>query len=72
MESYLRRFVLHLSLERNLSDHTVSAYENDLKQFLVFLRRELDCKNPGVAQIDKLSVRHYMKHLAGTGLKLGP
>jgi integrase/recombinase XerC len=69
MESYLRRFVLHLSLERNLSDHTVSAYENDLKQFLEFLRRELDCKNPGVVQIDKLSVRHYMKHLAGSGLK---
>lgn len=69
MESYLRRFVLHLSLERNLSDHTVSAYENDLKQFLEFLRHELDCKNPRVAQIDKLSVRHYMKHLTESGLK---
>jgi integrase/recombinase XerC len=69
MESYLRRFVLHLSLERNLSDHTVSAYENDLKQFLEFLRRELDCRSPRVRQIDKLSVRHYMKHLTGGGLK---
>lgn len=69
MESYLRRFVLHLSLERNLSEHTVSAYENDLKQFLDFLRRELDCRNPRVNQIDKLSVRHYMKQLQGTGLK---
>jgi integrase/recombinase XerC len=69
MESYLRRFVLHLGLERNLSDHTVSAYENDLKQFLEFLRLELDCKNPRVEQIDKLSVRHYMKRLSGDGLK---
>lgn len=69
MESYLRRFVLHLGLERNLSDHTVSAYENDLKQFIEFLRRELDCRDPRVGQIDKLSVRHYMKYLAGNGLK---
>lgn len=69
MESYLRRFVLHLSLERNLSDHTVSAYENDLKQFLEFLRRELDCRSPRVGQIDKLSVRHYMKYLSSRNLK---
>lgn len=69
MESYIRKFVLHLSLERNLSDHTVSAYENDLKQFLDFLRRELDCRSPRVGQIDKLSVRHYMKYLSGNGLK---
>ncbi|MGD9141395.1 MAG: tyrosine recombinase [bacterium] len=69
MESYLRRFVLHLSLERNLSDHTVSAYENDLKQFLEFLRRELGSRSPRVNQIDKLSVRHYMKQLSDSGLK---
>ncbi len=69
MESYIRKFVLHLSLERNLSDHTVSAYENDLKQFLDFLRRELDCRSPRVGQIDKLSVRHYMKYLSGNGLR---
>jgi integrase/recombinase XerC len=69
MESYLRRFVLHLSLERNLSDHTVSAYENDLKQFLEFLRRELDCRRPGVSRIDKLSVRHYMRQLSDSGLR---
>ena len=69
MESYLKRFVLHLSLERNLSDHTVSAYENDLKQFLRFLRRELRCRSPRVRQIDRLSVRHYMKHLSTSGLK---
>jgi integrase/recombinase XerC len=69
MESYLRRFTLHLSLERNLSDHTVSAYENDLKQFLEFLRRELACKKPRVNQIDKLSVRHYMKQMGESGLK---
>lgn len=69
MESYLRRFTLHLSLERNLSDHTVSAYENDLMQFLEFLRSELGCKRPRVNQIDKLSVRHYLKHLTESGLK---
>ncbi len=69
MESYLRRFVLHLSLERNLSDHTVSAYENDLKQFMRFLRRELDCRSPRVDRIDRLSVRHYLKHLGEMDLR---
>jgi integrase/recombinase XerC len=69
MESYLRRFVLHLSLERNLSDHTISAYENDLKQFIEFLRRELGCRKPRVKHIDKLSIRHYMKYLGERGLK---
>jgi integrase/recombinase XerC len=34
-----------------------------------FLRRELDCRNPRVSQIDKLSVRHYLKHLKASGLK---
>lgn len=69
MESYLKRFLLHLSLERNLTDNTVCAYENDLKQFLEFLRHELACRKPRVIQIDKLSVRHYLKCLNENGLK---
>ena len=35
-------FLLHLKVERRLSIHTVTAYENDLKQFLAFIGLETD------------------------------
>jgi integrase/recombinase XerC len=66
---YLKRFLLHLDLERNLSDHTISAYENDLKQFRSFLRDQLGCRKVNVKLIDKLSIRHFLTHLRGRGVK---
>ncbi len=35
-------FLVHLKVERRLSIHTVTAYENDLKQFLAFIGSEVD------------------------------
>ena len=69
MDTYLKRFLLHLDLERNLSDHTISAYENDLKQFRKFLQEQLGCKEVNVRLIDKLSIRHFLTHLKNRGVK---
>jgi integrase/recombinase XerC len=69
VESYLRRFILHLGLERNLSDNTISAYENDLKQFMAFLREQLSCRRLSPKHIDRLSIRHFLSHLRDGGVK---
>jgi integrase/recombinase XerC len=69
VESYLKRFVLHLGLERNLSDNTISAYENDLKQFMEFLREQLGCRRLSVRHVSRLSIRHFLSHLRTQGIK---
>jgi len=69
VESYLRRFVIHLGLERNLSDNTISSYETDLKQFVAFLRSQLGVKKLGIRNIDRLSIRHFLHDLKERGVK---
>jgi integrase/recombinase XerC len=69
MEAYLRRFILHLGLERNLSDNTISAYENDLKQFIQFLRQQYGRKRLNPSQLDRLSIRHFLSNLKDRGIK---
>ena len=69
MDDHLKRFVLHLGLERNLSDNTISAYENDLKQFIAFLEMQLACRKPAIKQVDRLAIRHFLSHLKVGGAK---
>jgi tyrosine recombinase XerC len=69
VESYLKRFILHLGLERNLSDNTVSAYENDLKQFIAFLTQQLGRRKLSITLVDRLSIRHFLSHLKAGGAK---
>jgi integrase/recombinase XerC len=69
VESYLKRFLLHLGLERNLSDNTISAYETDLKQFIGFLREQLGRHKVSVQAVDRLSIRHFLSRLRAGGAK---
>ena len=69
MKNHLKRFVLHLGLERNLSDNTISAYENDLKQFIAFLTSQLSCRKPAPKQVDRLAIRHFLSHLKAGGAR---
>ena len=69
MESYLKRFLLHLGLERNLSDNTISAYENDLRQFIAFLREQLGRHRVSIEAVDRLSIRHFLSRLKAGGAK---
>jgi integrase/recombinase XerC len=69
LKNHLKRFVLHLGLERNLSDNTINAYENDLKQFIAFLADQLSCRKPTIRQVDRLAIRHYLSHLKAGGAR---
>jgi len=61
--------VLHLGLERNLSDHTISAYETDLTQFVAFLKTQLGVRQLSVRHVDRLAIRHFLRHQKDRGVK---
>jgi integrase/recombinase XerC len=52
-------FLVHLRVERRLSNHTVTAYENDLKQFLAFIGLETD-----ITKINSDLIRGWLIHLS--------
>jgi len=69
VESYLKKFILHLELERNLSNNTITAYETDLRQFIAFLKGQLDVRKLSLRNVDRLSIRHFLHHLRDRGVK---
>lgn len=67
MERQLKRFEQHLSIERNVSPRTVSAYLRDIRGFQQFL---LQAGLPGdpeewCRQVDLLLLRRYLAQLYG-------
>jgi len=65
MTQLLKDFLDHLRLNRNASRHTVTAYENDLSQFLQFVAggqsKKLDAVTP--ADIDVSAIRGFLAEL---------
>ncbi len=71
MRRLIHRFLEHLQGERNLSPHTISAYEGDLLRFLQFLSRDFLGKEPekvGPEEVDALAVRSFLAALTRQGL----
>ena len=70
MLSQLKAFLEYLRLNRNLSVHTVRAYESDLSQFICFrakvLRRSAD--QVPLTDFDRLAVREFLQELYDRGL----
>jgi len=70
MTGYLREFLDHLRLNRNVSAHTVAAYGSDLSQFLEFTAgrqgREIERLRPADLQLDM--IRAFMAELYRQGL----
>lgn len=69
MIEHLKAFLRFLALNRNLSAHTVRAYESDLSQFIGHVaaaadvkRRELDA-----AALDRTAIRAFLAHLHAEG-----
>ena len=62
MREHLKSFLAHLRLNRNVSPHTVRAYENDITQFLAFLASEKDRKMSELtaADLDPALVRAFL------------
>ncbi len=68
MEQHIKKYLLHLTFERNFSENTVKAYEIDLLQFNEFLCRQFRTKRVRPQDIDKLAVRHFLAWLQQEGL----
>jgi integrase/recombinase XerC len=61
----IRKFLLSLKVERNISNHTHTAYASDLKDFLIYLKE----KKTSLLECDKLMLRGYLSRLKGNSFK---
>ncbi len=58
IKKYSEAFLHHCRFDKQLSAHTLSAYQQDLNQFLAFIKEN---------QVDKNTIRNYLKFLSQTG-----
>jgi integrase/recombinase XerD len=65
MEMFLKEYLAHIKLEKNLSQNTVSSYKNDISAFISFL------KNSGIddpSNVSSDSIGGFFKTLKELGL----
>ena len=70
MTVLLQRFFDSLHHERRCSEHTLKAYQNDLTQFLTFLKAHFEVEDVSTVplhQIDALTIRLYLGELLEQG-----
>jgi integrase/recombinase XerC len=69
MTDHLRAFLRFLRLNRNLSVHTVRAYESDLSQFLGHAAARLGLKRSALVatNLDRSALRGFLAHLHEAG-----
>lgn len=60
LDRYIERFLKYLDVERNVSKHTIRAYEIDLKDFSRFCGSEID-------KIDLIDIRGFVSELINKG-----
>ncbi len=67
MDKFIQRFLLYLRAERNVSAHTLRAYQHDLKAYAAFL----STKYPrlGMERSHRLIIREYLAQLHDKDLK---
>ena len=70
MEELIKKYLEYLKVERNYSDHTVIAYENDLYQLLHFIAGETgrDTQSVSADGVDRLAIRLWMGELRQNGI----
>ncbi len=70
MNTYITQFFALLQHERRLSEHTITAYQNDLAQFLSFLKVHFEVEDESAIpmhQIDALTIRLFLGELLEKG-----
>lgn len=60
LNSYIHKFLKYLEVERNVSVHTIRAYEKDLKEFTGYCAA-------GPQDIDVIDIRGFVSHQITTG-----
>ena len=67
----LERLVVYLKVERNVSSHTLIAYQTDLVQFEEFLASSLGiaAEEVTVEQLDSRVIRNYLGSFSDAGLR---
>ncbi len=65
MELFLKEYLVHIKLEKNLSQNTVVSYKNDINAFISFLK-DLNINDPSDITTDHL--RGFFKTLKTIGL----
>lgn len=66
----LKSFLDYLEIEKNCSGNTLKSYENDLKKFEKFLKRETSSRvGLEKGEIDRFLIRKYLAYLRDLGLK---
>ncbi|MCU1382874.1 MAG: Tyrosine recombinase XerC [Acidobacteria bacterium] len=70
MTAHLKQFLQYLALNRNVSAHTVRAYDSDLSQFLSHAAAAAGVKPRELApaQLDRLALRGFLGDLHKQGL----
>lgn len=66
MIAMLKKYMLYLGIERQVSEATLKAYESDMLQFVDFLRCETG-KSPSLRSIDIFAVRSFLGSLSRKG-----
>jgi len=66
MKTLTEKYLRYLQIEKNSSEHTITSYRNDLKQFLKFCSETFntDEVNVDVNSIDRLTIRLWLGELS--------
>lgn len=67
LQATIKKYLRSLLQERNYSDHTVAAYEDDLRQFSDFLLRHFSDKRFSLNEVDHITIRLFLGDLLEDG-----
>jgi integrase/recombinase XerC len=62
----LKKYMIHIGLEKRVSEATARAYEGDIVQFIDFLRLELS-RGPKCEDVDAIALRSFLGSLSRNG-----